>query len=165
MMRSTELCEMSRSCQSATFSKRRLGVGAHHARQAANLLAADGIALVRHGRTAALAGGERLLGLAHFGALQVANFEGDFFERGGDDRQRGDVLRVAVALDHLRSDRRAAQAQAPADGFFDLQRPDARRCPPRRKFCPRPSARAASAEALDVAAVFGKPVGDLAGQR
>ena len=55
----------------------RLHVGPHHARQPADLLAGDRIALVRHGRAALLALREILLGFAHFGALQVAHFERD----------------------------------------------------------------------------------------
>ena len=57
--------------------KGRLRIGAHHARQAADLLAGHRIALVRHRRTALLALGEILLGLAHFGALQMPHFERD----------------------------------------------------------------------------------------
>ena len=41
MTRSTDECEMSRSCQSATFSIAASGVGAHEPRQAAHLLASD----------------------------------------------------------------------------------------------------------------------------
>ena len=81
--------------------QRRLRVRAHHTRQPADLLAAHRIALVRHGRAAALPGGERLFRLTHFGALEVADFESDLFERGGHYGQRADVLRVAVAADHL----------------------------------------------------------------
>ena len=47
------------------------------ASQAANLLACNRIALVRHGRAAALLAAERLFRLAHFGALQVANLQGN----------------------------------------------------------------------------------------
>ena len=79
-------------------------VGAHDARQAADLFAAHGIALVRHRRTAALLAAERLFGFAHFGALQMANLRGDFFESRRDKCQRADELRVAIALDHLRGD-------------------------------------------------------------
>ena len=73
MMRSTELCEMSRSCHSATFSNAAEHVRTHEPRQAANLFARNGIAFVWHGRAAALLSAERLFGFAHFGALQMPN--------------------------------------------------------------------------------------------
>ena len=81
MMRSTELCEMSRSCHRAMFSYAATMFAAHQAGQAADLLAGYRIALVRHRGTAALLAAERLFGFADFGALQMANFEGDLFER------------------------------------------------------------------------------------
>ena len=62
-------------------------VGTHQAREPANLLAADRVAFVRHGGTAALAAAKGLLGFANFGALQMADFERNAFERRGDDRE------------------------------------------------------------------------------
>src|SRR5207253_10700816 len=79
-------------------------VGTHEAREAADLFAGNGIALVRHGGTAALLAAERFFDLADFSALEMANFEGDLFERGGDKREGAEILRVAVALNDLRSD-------------------------------------------------------------
>ena len=114
MTRSTDECDISRSCHSAMFSKRRLSVRPDHARQPANLLAGDGVALVRHGGGALLARGERLLRFPHLRALEVANFERDLLHRGRDDRERRKELRVAVALDHLGRDRRGLQARAVA---------------------------------------------------
>ena len=81
-----------------------LGVGADDAGESADLLAGDGVALVRHRRGAFLLLGEEFLSLADFGALQVTNLGGDLVERRGDDRQRGDVVRMAVALDDLGGD-------------------------------------------------------------
>jgi len=63
-------------------------IAAHDAGEAADLFAADGIALVGHGGAAALFATEVLFGFADFGALEVANFDGDFFERRGDERER-----------------------------------------------------------------------------
>ena len=57
--------------------KRRLRIGAHHARQPADLLAGDRIAFVRHGRAALLLLAEILFGLADFGPLQVPDLERD----------------------------------------------------------------------------------------
>ena len=100
--------------------KGRLRIAAQHARQAADLFAGDGILLVRHGRRALLLFAEVLLRLAHLGPLQVAHFDGDLVERAADNRQRGDVGRVPVALDDLRGHRRRLQAQPRADALFVL---------------------------------------------
>ena len=70
---------MSRSCHRATFS-RRLSVGAHDPRQAADLLAGHRIALVRHGGGALLLLAEELLGLPHLGTLQMADLGGDLVQ-------------------------------------------------------------------------------------
>ena len=75
----------------------------------------DRIAFVRHRRGTFLTCAERLFGFADFGALQVADFECDLFERRGEQRQRRDPSCVAVARDHLRSDGGGFQAQARAD--------------------------------------------------
>ena len=55
-----------------------LGVGADDAGEAADLLAGDGVALVRHGGGAFLFFGEELLDLADLGALEVTNLGGNF---------------------------------------------------------------------------------------
>ncbi len=74
IMRSTDECEISRSCHSATFSIAGIGVGAHHAGQAGDVFRQHRIALVRHRRRALLALREELLCFQHFGALQMADF-------------------------------------------------------------------------------------------
>ena len=66
--RSTELWEMSRSCQSATSSRPADEVAAQHPGQAAQPLGQDRVALVGHGRAALLARLERLLDLADLAA-------------------------------------------------------------------------------------------------
>src|SRR5258708_38616507 len=75
-------------------------IRAHRARKAANLFAGNGIALVRHGRAAALLAAERLFGFADFGALEMADFERDFFESGGDEGERAEIFGVGGALEH-----------------------------------------------------------------
>ena len=64
---------------------------------------------------------EILFGLAHFGALQVAHFERDLLAQRRDQRQRGDEMRVPVALDHLRSHRRGLQVQPRADPLLHFR--------------------------------------------
>ena len=76
--RSALECEMSRSCQRATFSNPACALRADYAGEAADLLAGYGIALVGHGGGSFLLFAEEFLGLADFGALQVADLGGDF---------------------------------------------------------------------------------------
>ena len=83
MTRSTDECEMSRSCQSATFSSAGHGVAAQQPRQADDLLAADRVALVRHRRRALLPLAERLLDFADLRLLQAADLERELLERRG----------------------------------------------------------------------------------
>ena len=115
---------------------------------------------MRHRRTAALLAAKRLFDFADFGALQVANFLRDAFERCGHDRERGEILRVAVAFDHLRSDRRGREAQALRRFSARFPGRDACRCPPRRKFFRRRFV-APRSKARGVAAIFRVPVGDF----
>ncbi|MNL34943.1 hypothetical protein D3C87_1569410 [compost metagenome] len=78
---------------------------AHEAGEAGEVFGQHRIALVRHGRRALLAGGEELLGLEHFGALQVADFDGHALDGTGDDAERGKEHGVAIARNHLGRDR------------------------------------------------------------
>jgi hypothetical protein len=80
--------EMSRSCQSATFSSRRARARGRRAR-ARRSARRRRDSLVRHRRRALLAAAERLLHLADLGAREVPDLEGEGVERGGDDRERG----------------------------------------------------------------------------
>ena len=76
---------------------------------------------MRHGRGALLLFAEVLLRLAHLGALQVADFDGDFVERTAEDGQRGDVGGVPVALDDLRGHGRGLEAEPRADALLVLR--------------------------------------------
>ena len=86
----------------ALVPKGNVFVGSHHvaadqAREAADLFAGDGIALVRHRGAAALLGAEGFLGFADFGALEMADFKSNFFERGGNEREAAEIVSMAVA--------------------------------------------------------------------
>ena len=120
-MRSAELWLMSRSCQSATFSMPTSGVAAQHPRAARHALAEDRVALVGHGRRALLALAERLLGLAHLGALQVADLDGELLDAGADDGQGAEERGVPVALHDLVADGLDAEAELRADELLDAR--------------------------------------------
>ena len=72
-------------------------VAANEASEAADLFTGDGVALVRHGGAAALLAAEMFLGFANLGALEVADFESDLLEGGGDESKGREVVGVAVA--------------------------------------------------------------------
>ncbi len=101
--------------------ERRRRVGANQPGHADDLLAADRVPLVGHRRRAFLAFAKRLFYLSNFGFLQPANLEREFFERRGQDRKRRHQLRMAIALNDLRRDRRRREAELLADGFFNLR--------------------------------------------
>ncbi len=88
--------------------ERRDRIAANNAREAAKFFAGDGIALVRHGAAALLAGGEIFLDLEDFGALEMAEFGGPLVDAAGDERERVHEMRVAVALDDLGREQRRA---------------------------------------------------------
>jgi hypothetical protein len=132
---------MSRSCHNAMFSKAACAFDADHPRQAADLLAGDRVALVRHRRTALLRRSERLLRLPHFRPLQVPHFERDLLAQRRDQRQHRDEVRVPVARDHLGGDRRGLQSQLSRRSAPRLPDRYGRTSPRRRKSCPRGSLR------------------------
>ena len=101
MTRSTEECEMSRSCHKRHVLECGHGIATHQPRQARDLLAADRVALVRHRRGALLPLGEWLLDLADLGFLKTTDFERELLERRRRDGQRRQQLRMPVALNHL----------------------------------------------------------------
>ena len=94
-------------------------VPAQHPRQPAELLALHRVALVRHRRGALLLPGpERLLHLAHLGALQVADLRRELLDARADARARVEQLRVPVAREHLRRGHRR-EAELRADVLLD----------------------------------------------
>ena len=97
---------------------RRQRVTAQHAGEAADLFAVDRVALVRHGGRTLLPRAERLLHLAQLGLLQTAHLGGELFQAAAGDGDDAQQLGVAVALEHLRADRRRLQPHLLADVFF-----------------------------------------------
>src|SRR5205085_1169160 len=79
-------------------------VGAHDAREAAEVLGKNRIALVRHGRRAFLALAERLERLEQLGALEMAYLCRESLDASGNDGERREKRRVAVARHDLRRD-------------------------------------------------------------
>ena len=86
-------------------------VGAHHAGEARDVLGQDRVPLMRHRRRAFLALGEELLGLEHFGALEVADFDGEAFARRGHDAEHCEEHGVAIARNDLRRNRLDREAE------------------------------------------------------
>ena len=96
-----------------------LGVGLHDARQTADLLHGDRVALVRHGGAALLTLAERLLGLERIGLLQIANLGSDALAGGRGGGENAGEIGVMVAADNLRGQRVVNQTQVLADILLD----------------------------------------------
>ena len=96
-----------------------LRVGLHDARQAADLLHGDGVALVRHGGAALLTLTERFLGLECIGLLQIANLGSDALTGGRGGGENAGEVGVMIAANNLRGQRVVNQAQVLADIFLD----------------------------------------------
>ncbi len=90
----------------------------------------------------------------------MANFERDFFERGGDEREGAEIVRVAVALNHLRSDGSNAEPKSFADALFHF-RAKMRSVADSTGNFPNGHLRGSIAETRDVPLIFSEPVGDF----
>src|ERR1700687_5916110 len=64
---------------------------------------------------------KRFFGLAHLSALQVTNFERNFLESRRNQRERAHIVRVAVALNHLRGYRHNLQTEFRANALLDFR--------------------------------------------
>ena len=113
---------MSRSCQSATFSRPDLGVAAQDPRQAGDPLAGDRVALVRHRRRALLSGPKGLLDLADLGSLQVADLGREALQPRPGECDGREQLRVAVARHDLGGHVLGADPERLADAPLDRGR-------------------------------------------
>ena len=97
------------------------GVTADDASQTAQSFAGDRVALVRHGRAAFLALGEKFFHLEDLGALQMAELGGPAVERAGGQGEHGHEFRMAVALDDLGGKRGGLEPELGADFLFDAR--------------------------------------------
>ena len=95
---------------------------AHHAREAAQVLAEDRVALVRHRARALLTEREGLLGLADLGALPVTDVGGEALDAGGDEGHRAEELGMTVARDHLRAHGLGAEPERGERALLDRRR-------------------------------------------
>ena len=120
MTRSTEECEISRSCQRATFSNAACALARTTRARPQICSQVTGLRLCGMAELPFWPLRKVFLSLAHFGALQVADFEGDLFQTGRQHRKSGHEVRVAVPLYHLRGNRRRTQSQLFTDRLFDL---------------------------------------------
>ena len=151
---------MSRSCHSGTFSNptgRWRGPPGPVRRSAR----CDRVLLVRHRRRALLARGERLRGLAHLGALQVADLGREPVER-----RAGDAIARAAAWRAGRggspaSRRPRAPGRAPQGEVLDRGGRSWRRCRRRRTACRPRTPLEGGGQPVAVAAELGHPAQQL----
>ena len=119
----------------------RLRVSAKHPGEPGDPLAEDRVALVRHRRRSLLAGAERLLDLAHLGALEVSDLGREALQPRAGDRDSRQDHGVPVARHHLGRGILAREAPAPPSPGAPPRAAPTRRCRRRPTACRRRSAR------------------------
>ena len=119
-------------------------VAANDPGEPADPLRDDRVPLVRHRGRALLPGAERLFDLPHLRARQVPDLQCEAFERGGEQCQCRQKLRVPIALQDLRRARRGLEPESFARDPLHL---GGRRCV--RADCPRELAHSHALERLD----------------
>src|SRR5437773_1873585 len=90
----------------------------------------------------------------------MADFQCDPLQRSADDGQRGQIMRMPVALDYLRGDLGGAQSQLDANFVFDRRSEMREGSHCTGKFS-HSHGRGGGTEAFGVALVLAPPVGDL----
>ena len=140
--RSTDEWLMSRSCQSATFSRAASAFARTRRARPVTCSQPTGLRLCGMAEQPFWPLAERLLHLAHLRLLQRADLGRELLEAGGHDRERRHHLGVAVALQDLRGDGRGREARAARRPPPRPRAAGARRCRPRPRACPPRSSRA-----------------------
>ena len=163
--RSADECEMSRSCQSATFSSPTTRRAAHDAREPADALGDDRVPLVRHRRRALLPAAERLLHLGDLGAREMPDLERELVERRRDDRERGRGARRGGRAGGSASTSAPARARAARTRCARARGRSRRRCRRRRRACRRACPRAPARRRCAVAVELERPAGELQAER
>ena len=79
-------------------------IAPEHTGASAHVFRTDRVALVRHCARTFLTFAEGLFHLMHLGALQTAYLHGHLLDRGSDQGYGGEIVCVAVTLDHLSGD-------------------------------------------------------------
>src|ERR1044071_5527131 len=92
---------------------------ADHARDPADALRDDRIALVRHCARTLLTFRETLLRLANLGALPVTNVQSKLLQRRRDDRECRQILGIDVSLNDLGRYRRGLQPEPRTNTLFN----------------------------------------------
>ena len=111
MPRSTDECEISRSCQRATFSI--AGTTDERTRRArpVRFSVSTGLRLWGMADEPFWPSEKILFGFEHFGALQVADLGGDALDGRGDDAESREVCGMAIARDDLGRNRLDGEAE------------------------------------------------------
>src|SRR5215213_420897 len=128
----------------------------NHSRYATDAFRNDRIAFMRHRAGTFLTFRKTFLRLANFGALPVTYVEGELFQRRGDDRERGQVLRVNISLNDLRGNCRRFQSKTRANTLFN-GRIEMRKCSDRATYLSHRDCLSSAQQALAIAPHFVEP--------
>src|SRR5271169_6170773 len=104
------------------------------------------------------------LSFAHFGALEMPDFQGNLLQCRGDQSEHAQIMGVTIALNHLRCNGCDLQAQALADLLLDFGA-KMRSIPDCAGNFPDCHFARGFTEARDIALVLGEPIGDLEAKR
>ncbi len=126
IIRSTDECEMSRSCQSATSSSAGTTAARTMRARPHRFSLRIGLRLWGIALEPFWPDGERLFGLADLGALPVAHVRGEPLDAGGQEGERGEERGVAIARDDLRGDRLGRRGRASPSARASIVRREVR---------------------------------------
>ncbi len=121
IIRSTEECEISRSCQSATFSMAGMAMPRTRRASPVTFSLRHRIALMGHGGRAFLPFRKKLFRLQHFRALQMPDLGRQSLHRRCDDGERRKEHCMAIARNDLRRGGLDGKAEFFRDMGFDAR--------------------------------------------